>query len=366
MLSKKDYWENLDDFFSHTIDLIEMLDLKKNWIGVDPKKKLLSELDEIKKIINEQIDFNEKGGIFFNKRYSSKDSNQISDTNTPTILIGQEVLADKEETDLANKKKVEEHLEINDSDQLLLQDIVIVKDAIQIDLEENNKIEQEGFGKDINEEQPESQNNNVEALSPSFEEKSDNLTDNISPSIQFYTPEAQKNKNESIIQLSNAQSNELEKINAEFVNNEININNKDQDVLVGETNEQQAQKYSNQIISNIDIKKSNNKSVSKIVPPKMTFSIANGKIKEFYKEKITIKENIEIEILYESITFSENNLGISVEDSFIVGLPQKIGSSVINFNYKHQDNVYKASANLIIVADRLCCTNLSVKAFSAI
>ena len=118
MLSKKDYWGNLDNFFSHTIDLIEMLDLKKNWIGVDPKKKLLSELDEIKKIINEQIDFNEKGGIFFNKRYSSKDSNQISDTNTPTILIGQEVLADKEETDLANKKKVEEHLEINDSDQL--------------------------------------------------------------------------------------------------------------------------------------------------------------------------------------------------------------------------------------------------------
>ncbi|MFW2148407.1 PP2C family serine/threonine-protein phosphatase [Acinetobacter sp. TY1] len=351
MLSKKDYWGNLDNFFSHTIDLIEMLDLKKNWIGVDPKKKLLSELDEIKKIINEQIDFNEKGGIFFNKRYSSKDSNQISDTNTPTILIGQEVLADKEETDLANKKKVEEHLEINDSDQLLLQDIVIVSDAIQIDLVKNNKIEQEGFGKDINEEQPESQNNNVEALSPSFEEKSDNLTDNISPSIQFYTPEAQKNKNESIIQLSNAQSNELEKINAEFVNNEININNKDQEVLAGETNEQKTQKSSNQIISNIDIKKSKNKSASKIVPPKVTFSIPNGKIKEFYKEKITIKENIEIEILYESITFSENNLGISVEDSFIVGLPQKIGSSVINFNYKHQDNVYKASANLIIVAD---------------
>jgi len=296
MLSKKDYWGNLDNFFSHTIDLIEMLDLKKNWIGVDPKKKLLSELDEIKKIINEQIDFNEKGGIFFNKRYSSKDSNQISDTNTPTILIGQEVLADKEETDLANKKKVEEHLEINDSDQLLLQDIVIVSDAIQIDLVKNNKIEQEGFGKDINEEQPESQNNNVEALSPSFEEKSDNLTDNISPSIQFYTPEAQKNKNESIIQLSNAQSNELEKINAEFVNNEININNKDQEVLAGETNEQKTQKSSNQIISNIDIKKSKNKSASKIVPPKVTFSIPNGKIKEFYKEKITIKENIEIEI----------------------------------------------------------------------
>src|SRR5690606_38474520 len=122
-----------------------------------------------------------------------------------------------------------------------------------------------------------------------------------------------------------------------------NINNKDQDVLVGETNEQQAQKYSNQIRSNIDIKKSNNKSVSKIVPPKMTFSIANGKIKESYKEKITIKENTEIEILYESINFSENNIGLSVEDSFIVGVPQKMGSFVINFNYKYQDNVYKAS-----------------------
>ena len=68
MLSKKDYWGNLDDFFNYTLDLIEMLDLKRNWRGVDPKKKLLSELDEIKKIINEQIDFNEKGGIFFNKR----------------------------------------------------------------------------------------------------------------------------------------------------------------------------------------------------------------------------------------------------------------------------------------------------------
>ena len=352
MLSKKDYWGNLDDFFSHTIDLIEMLDLKKNWIGVDPKKKLLSELDEIKKIINEQIDFNEKGGIFFNKRYGSKESNQINDTNIPTLLIEQEVLADKQETDLANKKKVKEHLEINDSDQLeplLLQDIVIVKDAIQIDLEENNKIEQENFGKDIKEGQPESQNNNIEALNHSFEEKTDNPTDNISPSVQLYTPEVQEKKNESITQTFNSQSIELGKINAELLNNEINnINNKDQDVLVGETNEQQAQKYSNQIISNIDIKKSNNKSVSKIVPPKMTFSIANGKIKESYKEKITIKENTEIEILYESINFSENNIGLSVEDSFIVGVPQKMGSFV---NYKYQDNVYKASVNLVIVAD---------------
>ncbi len=355
MLSKKDYWENLDDFFSHTIDLIEMLDLKKNWIGVDPKKKLLSELDEIKKIINEQIDFNEKGGIFFNKRYGSKDSNQLNDTNIPSLSIEQEVLADKQETDLANKKKVKEHLEINDSDQLeplLLQDIVIVKDAIQIDLEENNKIEQENFGKDIKEGQPESQNNNIEALNHSFEEKTDNPTGNISPSVQLNTPEVQEKKNESITQTFNSQLIELGKINAELLNNEINnINNKDQDVLVGETNEQQAQKYSNQIISNIDIKKSNNKSVSKIVPPKMTFSIANGKIKESYKEKITIKENIEIEILYESINFSENNIGLSVEDSFIVGVPQKMGSFVINFNYKYQDNVYKASVNLVIVAD---------------
>src|SRR5699024_3528535 len=103
----------------------------------------------------------------------------------------------------------------------------------------------------------------------------------ISPSVQLYTPEVQEKKNESITQTFNSQSIELGKINAELLNNEINnINNKDQDVLVGETNEQQAQKYSNQIISNIDIKKSNNKSVSKIVPPKMTFSIANGKIKE--------------------------------------------------------------------------------------
>lgn len=355
MLSKKDYWGNLDDFFSHTVDLIEMLDLKKNWIGVDPKKKLLSELDEIKKIINEQIDFNEKGGIFFNKKYGSKDSNQINDTNILTLLIEQEVLADKEETDLANKKKVKEHLEINDSDQLeqlLLQDIVIVNDAIQIDLEKNNKIEQENFGKDIKEGQPESQNNNIEALNHSFEEKTDNLTGNISPSVQLYTPEVQEKKNESITQIFNSQSIELGKINAELVNNEINnINNIDQDVLAGETNEQQTQKYSNQMISNIDIKKSKNKSASKIVPPKVTFSIPNGKIKEFYKEKITIKENIEIEICYESINFSENNLGLSVEDSFIVGVPQKTGSSVINFNYKHQDNIYKASANLVIVAD---------------
>ena len=350
MLSKKDYWGNLDDFFSHTIDLIEMLDLKKNWIGVDPKKKLLSELNEIKKIINEQIDFNEKGGIFFNKRYGSKDSNQIINTNMPTLLIEQEVLTDKEETNLENKKKVEEHLEINDSDKLLLQDIV--NDEIQIDLERNNKIEQENFGKDIKVGQPEPQKNNIEALNLSFEEKTDNLTGNISPNIQLHTTEVLEKKNELITQLSNSHSTELEKINAELVNDEINnINNKDQDMLASETNEQQTQKYSNKMISNIDIKKSKNKSASKIVAPKVTFSIPNGKIKEFYKEKITIKENIEIEILYESITFLENNLGISVEDSFIVGVPQKIGSSVINFHYKHQDNVYKASANLVIVAD---------------
>src|SRR5690606_36631971 len=61
--------------------------------------------------------------------------------------------------------------------------------------------------------------------------------------------------------------------------------------------------------------------------------------------------NTEIEILYESINFSENNIGLSVEDSFIVGVPQKMGSFVINFNYKYQDNVYKASVNLVIVAD---------------
>lgn len=352
MLSKKDYWGNLDDFFSHTIDLIEMLDLKKNWIGVDPKKKLLSELDEIKKIINEQIDFNEKGGIFFNKRYGSKDYNQIDNKNIPTLLIEQEVLADKEVTNLENKKKVEEHLEKNDSDKLLLHDIVIVNDEIQIDLEKNNKIKKENFGKDIKVGQPESPNNNIEALNPFFEEEIDSLTDNAIQSIQLDNTEFQEKKNESITQLSNSPSIELEKINAELVNDEINnINNKDQDVLVGETDEQQTQKYNNKMISNIDIKKSKNKSASKIMPPKVTFSIPNGKIKEFYKEKITIKENIEIEILYESITFSENNLGISVEDSFIVGVPQKIGSSVINFNYKHQDNVYKASANLVIVAD---------------
>lgn len=352
MLSKKDYWGNLDDFFSHTIDLIEMLDLKKKWIGVDPKKKLLSELDEIKKIINEQIDFNEKGGIFFNKRYGSKDSNQIDNKNIPTLLIEQEVLADKEVTNLENKKKVEEHLEKNDSDKLLLHDIVIVNDEIQIDLEKNNKIKKENFGKDIKVGQPESPNNNIEALNPFFEEEIDSLTDNAIQSIQLDNTEFEEKKNESITQLSNSPSIELEKINAELVNDEINnINNKDQDVLVGETDEQQTQKYSNKMISNIDIKKSKNKSASKIMPPKVTFSIPNGKIKEFYKEKITIKENIEIEILYESITFSENNLGISVEDSFIVGVSQKIGSSIINFNYKHQDNVYKASANLVIVAD---------------
>lgn len=357
MLSKKDYWGNLDDFFNYTLDLIEMLDLKRNWRGVDPKKKLLSELDEIKKIINEQIDFNEKGGIFFNKRYGSKDSNQISDTNIPTLLIEQEVLVDKAETDLANKNKVEEYLEINDSDKLeklLLQDIAIVNDEIQIDSERNNKIEQEDFGKDIKAEQLESQNNNIKALNPSFEEKVDNLIGDISLNDQLHTTEVQDEKNESITELSNSPSTELEKINVELVNNEINnINNKEQEALAGETNEQQTQKYSNQMISNIDIKKSKNKSVSKIVPPKVTFSIANGKIKEFYKEKITIKENIEIEIeiLYESINFSENNLGLSVEDSFIVGVPQKTGSSVINFNYKYQDNIYKASANLVIVAD---------------
>ena len=357
MLSKKDYWGNLDDFFNYTLDLIEMLDLKRNWRGVDPKKKLLSELDEIKKIINEQIDFNEKGGIFFNKRYGSKDSNQISDTNIPTLLIEQEVLVDKAETDLANKNKVEEYLEINDSDKLeklLLQDIAIVNDEIQIDSERNNKIEQEDFGKDIKAEQLESQNNNIKALNPSFEEKVDNLIGDISLNDQLHTTEVQDEKNESITELSNSPSTELEKINVELVNNEINnINNKEQEALAGETNEQQTQKYSNQMISNIDIKKSKNKSVSKIVPPKVTFSIANGKIKEFYKEKITIKENIEIEIeiLYESINFSENNFGLSVEDSFIVGVPQKTGSSVINFNYKYQDNIYKASANLVIVAD---------------
>lgn len=350
MLSKKDYWGNLDDFFNHTVDLIEMLDLKRNWRGVDPKKKLLSELDEIKKIINEQIDFNEKGSIFFNKRYGSKDSNQMSDTNIPTLLIEQEVLVDKAETDLANKNKVEEYLEINHSEKLLLQDIV--NDEIQIDSERNNKIEQEDFGKDIKVEQLESQNNNIEDLNPSFEEKVDNLIGDISPNDQLHTTEVQDKKNESITELSNSQSTELEKINAELVNNEINnINNKEQEALAVKTNEQQTQKYSNQMISNIDIKESKNKSVPKIVPPKVTFSIANGKIKEFYKEKITIKENIEIEILYESINFSENNLGLSVEDSFIVGVPQKTGSSVINFNYKYQDNIYKACANLVIVAD---------------
>ena len=229
MLSKKDYWGNLDDFFNYTLDLIEMLDLKRNWRGVDPKKKLLSELDEIKKIINEQIDFNEKGGIFFNKRYGSKDSNQISDTNIPTLLIEQEVLVDKAETDLANKNKVEEYLEINDSDKLeklLLQDIAIVNDEIQIDSERNNKIEQEDFGKDIKAEQLESQNNNIKALNPSFEEKVDNLIGDISLNDQLHTTEVQDEKNESITELSNSPSTELEKINVELVNNEINnINN---------------------------------------------------------------------------------------------------------------------------------------------
>ncbi|WP_087542872.1 PP2C family serine/threonine-protein phosphatase [Acinetobacter sp. WCHA29] len=355
MLSKKDYWGNLDDFFNHTVDLIEMLDLKRNWRGVNPKKKLLSELDEIKKIINEQIDFNEKGGIFFNKRDGSKDSNQIGDTNIPTLLIEQEVLVDKAETDLANKNRAEEYLKINDSDKLeklLSQDIVIVNDEIQIDSERNNKIDQEDFGKDIKAERLESQKNNIEALNSSFEEKVDNLIADISPNDQVHTTEVQDKKNKSMTEVCNSKSTELDNVNAELVNNEINnINNKEQEALVGETNEQQTHKYSNQMISNIDIKKSKNKSVSKIVPPKVTFSIANGKIKEFYKEKITIKENIEIEILYESINFSENNLGLSVEDNFIVGIPQKTGSSVINFNYKYQDNIYKVSVNLVIVAD---------------
>lgn len=355
MLSKKDYWGNLDDFFNHTVDLIEMLDLKRNWRGVNPKKKLLSELDEIKKIINEQIDFNEKGGNFFNKRDGSKDSNQIGDTNIPTLLIEQEVLVDKAETDLANKNRAEEYLKINDSDKLeklLSQDIVIVNDEIQIDSERNNKIDQEYFGKDIKAERLESQKNNIEALNSSFEEKVDNLIADISPNDQVHTTEVQDKKNKSMTEVCNSKSTELDNINAELVNNEINnINNKEQEALVGETNEQQTHKYSNQMISNIDIKKSKNKSVSKIVPPKVTFSIANGKIKEFYKEKITIKENIEIEILYESINFSENNLGLSVEDNFIVGIPQKTGSSVINFNYKYQDNIYKVSVNLVIVAD---------------
>lgn len=68
MLNEKKYWESLDDYFNHTRSLVNLLDLRKVYCR-QIRKKFLTTLDEIKKLIEEQIDFNENGNMFYNKKY---------------------------------------------------------------------------------------------------------------------------------------------------------------------------------------------------------------------------------------------------------------------------------------------------------
>ena len=106
MLNEKKYWESLDDYFNHTRSLVNLLDLRKSLLSADKKKKFLTTLDEIKKLIEEQIDFNENGNMFYNKKYGIQNQ---SYTIVPVLTLDQEM--GKENDILLTDEKYSKELE---------------------------------------------------------------------------------------------------------------------------------------------------------------------------------------------------------------------------------------------------------------
>uniref|UniRef100_UPI00148EEFC0 hypothetical protein n=1 Tax=Acinetobacter junii TaxID=40215 RepID=UPI00148EEFC0 len=77
-----------DDYFNHTRSLVNLLDLRKSLLSADKKKKFLTTLDEIKNLIEEQIDFNENGNKFYNKKNGIQNQ---SHTVVPVLTLDHEM-----------------------------------------------------------------------------------------------------------------------------------------------------------------------------------------------------------------------------------------------------------------------------------
>uniref|UniRef100_UPI00124F2C21 hypothetical protein n=1 Tax=Acinetobacter junii TaxID=40215 RepID=UPI00124F2C21 len=101
-------------------------------------------------------------------------------------------------------------------------------------------------------------------------------------------------------------------------------------------------------IKSIAIKKIDRKQI--VQAPKVNFYIANGKLNQFYQEKICFKENLDILVDYESIEFLDD-LGLKVENNKISGLPNASGTTNINFTYRYLGENFKSNLKLVIVAD---------------
>lgn len=101
-------------------------------------------------------------------------------------------------------------------------------------------------------------------------------------------------------------------------------------------------------IKSISIKKIDRKQT--VQAPKVNFYIANGKLNQFYQEKICFKENLDILVDYESIEFLDD-LGLKSANNMISGLPNVSGTTNISFTYRYLGENFKSNLNLVIVAD---------------
>lgn len=332
MLNEKKYWESLDDYFNHTRSLVNLLDLRKSLLSADKKKKFLTTLDEIKNLIEEQIDFNENGNMFYNKKYGIQNQ---SHTVVPVLTLDQEM--GKENDILLTDEKYSKELESENHEINNKKDFVVNSSD-----ESGSSISQ----------------------SPALEISSENF--NIHVTNEEIVNESPIS--DLIINVDNTFNNQEETENGtdhlQAVQEQTNIQFKDQkkdtniesvksiEPEIKENESVQLATIENENISNgiksISIKKIDRKKTVQV--PKVNFYIANGKLNQFYQEKICFKENLDILVDYESIEFLDD-LGLKAENNTISGLPNASGTTNISFTYRYLGENFKSNLKLVIVAD---------------
>lgn len=332
MLNEKKYWESLDDYFNHTRSLVNLLDLRKSLLSADKKKKFLTTLDEIKNLIEEQIDFNENGNKFYNKKYGIQNQ---SHTVVPVLTLDQEM---------------------GKENDILLTDEIYSKELESENHEINNK---KDFVVNSSDE-----NGSSISQSPALEMSSENFNINI-------TNEEIVNEStisDLIINVDNTFNNQEETGNStdylqavqEQANIQFNDQKKDTNIestksIESDIKENESLKFAtiekentSNGIKSIAIKKIDRKQI--VQAPKVNFYIANGKLNQFYQEKICFKENLDILVDYESIEFLDD-LGLKSANNMISGLPNASGTTNISFNYRYLGENFKSNLKLVIVAD---------------
>lgn len=327
MLNEKIYWESLGDYFNHTRSLVNLLDLRKGILSADKKKKFLTTLDEIKNLIEEQIDFNENGNMFYNKNYG------IQNQSNPIIYdlaLDQEL--DKENEVFQNDEKFSNKL-AGENYNIQKKSVDNCSDGSESSLSQSSMLEiaSEYSNTTIVDGEIENKNleiiKNIDNTSNSQEEMEKDMgyIQDVQDKTNIQPRDQTKDNNELLTSIE-PEIKENEVVPLVIIENENLLSDK----------------------KSISDKRINRK--KNVQAPKVNFYIANGKLNQFYQEQICFKENLDILVDYESIEFLDD-LGLKTENNTISGSPNASGTSNISFTYRYLGENFKSSLKLVIVAD---------------